>query len=224
MRILIVTATASEVDFKGITCKKRCKPVTLTETFNHQVDLIVTGIGAVATAFYTTRFAEGYQFILNMGIAGSYSSDYPIGSVVCVKQDAFGDYGIDDRGVFKSLIENRLIDEDEKPYQGGVLINPNISKFPIKRTPLVNGITLATASGSIERIEQLRSIWNPDIETMESAAIFYVCSMLEIPFICIRSISNMVEPRDRSKWDLRMAITNLNAFTRNLINALPETL
>jgi futalosine hydrolase len=123
LKILIVAATASEVELKVKLKKRKGVPVPLNEPFNHDVDLLVTGIGAVPTAFFTTRFIEQYQLVLNIGIAGSYSTKYPIGSVVCIKKDAFGDYGIDDRGKFKTLVENKLIDEDEAPFQGGVLLN-----------------------------------------------------------------------------------------------------
>jgi futalosine hydrolase len=86
------------------------------------------------------------------------------------------------------------------------------------------GVTLATASGSEKIISQIKNLWGPDIETMESAAVFYVCNMLEVPFVCIRSISNMVEPRDKSKWEIKKAIDNLNLFTRNFINELPDNI
>ncbi|MHC1705555.1 MAG: futalosine hydrolase [Tenuifilaceae bacterium] len=225
MKILIVAATASEVEFKVKHRKRKGVPVPLNEPFNHDVDLLVTGIGAVPTAFFTTRFIEQYQLVLNIGIAGSYSSKYPIGSVVCIKKDAFGDYGIDDRGKFKTLVENKLIDEDEAPFQGGVLLNKYLKgSLKPKKIPLVMGVTLATASGSEKIISQIKSLWGPDIETMESAAVFYVCNMLEVPFVCIRSISNMVEPRDKSKWEIKRAIVNLNLFTRNFINELPDNI
>jgi futalosine hydrolase len=225
LKILIVSATASEVEFKVKSHRKRGIPVAITESFNHHVDLLVTGIGAVPTAFFTTRFAEQYQLIINIGIAGSYSEKIPCGSVVCVKTDAFGDYGIDDRGKFSSLLENKLIDENEVPFQGGVLVNPFLNeKIKLQELQMANGITVATVSGSEDRISQLKELWNPDIETMESAAVFYVCNMLEIPFISFRAISNMVEPRDRSKWEIKKAINNLNSFTRHFIDHLPNSI
>jgi len=225
LKILIVAATASEVEFKVKHRKRKGVPVPVNEPFNQDVDLLITGIGAVPTAFFTTRFIEQYQLVLNIGIAGSYSAKYPIGSVVCIKKDAFGDYGIDDRGKFKTLVENKLIDEDEAPFQGGVLVNKYLKgNFKPKKIPLVMGVTLATASGSEKIISQIKNLWGPDIETMESAAVFYVCAMLEVPFVCIRSISNMVEPRDKSKWEIKKAIDNLSLFTKNFINELPDNI
>jgi len=44
---------------------------------------------------------------------------------------------------------------------------------------------------------------------MEGAAVFYVCLFEKIPFLEIRAISNYVEVRDTTKWDIPTAIENL---------------
>ena len=89
------------------------------------------------------------------------------------------------------------------------------------KLPLVKGLTLSTASGSKDIIEKIIQRWNADIETMESASVFYVCKQLGIRFICYRAISNLVEPRDKSKWEVGKAITNLDVEVRNFIKTLP---
>jgi futalosine hydrolase len=45
---------------------------------------------------------------------------------------------------------------------------------------------------------------------MEGAAFFYVCSRENIPFLAIRAVSNKVEPRNREKWNIPLAIKNLS--------------
>ncbi|HRR11988.1 MAG TPA: hypothetical protein P5139_08260, partial [Tenuifilum sp.] len=47
------------------------------------------------------------------------------------------------------------------------------------------------------------------IETMESAAVFYVCLKLGKPFFCLRAVSNYVEPRNRQNWKIDIAVQNL---------------
>jgi futalosine hydrolase len=51
--------------------------------------------------------------------------------------------------------------------------------------------------------------FDPDIESMEGAAIFYVCLLEKVPFLEIRGISNYVDIRDTDKWDIPTAIENL---------------
>ncbi|MDB4583087.1 hypothetical protein N9164_08040, partial [Draconibacterium sp.] len=46
-------------------------------------------------------------------------------------------------------------------------------------------------------------------ESMEGAAVFYVCNWLGVSCYQIRAISNFVEPRDSSKWNIPLALENL---------------
>jgi futalosine hydrolase len=86
--------------------------------------------------------------------------------------------------------------------------------------PIVNGVTNNTVSGEEELIKRMMNKFSPDIETMEGAAFFYVCLMENVPFAEIRSISNMVAPRDKSKWNIPLAIKNLsdkvNSYLANI--------
>lgn len=52
---------------------------------------------------------------------------------------------------------------------------------------------------------------------MEGAALHYVCLIEKIPFMQIRSLSNFVGERDKSKWRMKEAITNLNKELETLL-------
>jgi hypothetical protein len=65
--------------------------------------------------------------------------------------------------------------------------------------PAVTGATVNMASGSQPVIDRIREAWNPDIETMEGAWLAYLCAMAGIPWIAVRAVSNMVEPRNREE-------------------------
>jgi futalosine hydrolase len=45
---------------------------------------------------------------------------------------------------------------------------------------------------------------------MEGAALHYVCLMEKIPFIQIRTVSNVTGDRDKNKWKLKEARENLH--------------
>jgi futalosine hydrolase len=220
LRILIVSATANEnLLTTGLDLEKRI-PVKVNVPSNHDIDVLVTGVGAVPTAFSLTRFVEKYQLIINIGIAGSYKPTFSIGDVVCVKEDTFGDYGIDDNGKFKSLFEIKAL-TSESFFYDNFIQNPWLNKdLPILKIPMARGITLSTASGSQVQINKIVELWNADIETMECASVFYVCRLLGIKFICFRSISNMVEPRNKSRWEMEKALINLDAEVRGFIKSL----
>jgi futalosine hydrolase len=55
---------------------------------------------------------------------------------------------------------------------------------------------------------------------MEGAAFFYICARESIPFVSIRAISNMVERRDRKKWNIPLAVDNLAIKLDHIFNLL----
>jgi futalosine hydrolase len=137
-----------------------------------------------------------------------------------VDWDCFGDYGIDNNGLFISLSEAGFANASSDVNS---LSNPWLKKIDIPEYLVkVRGITLGTVSGSEQSIGKIRQLWNPDIETMESAAVFYVCLLLNKPFICLRAISNFVELRDKGKWRIKEALDNLNTEVIKFISSRIE--
>jgi futalosine hydrolase len=57
---------------------------------------------------------------------------------------------------------------------------------------------------------------------MEGAAFHYVCLQEEIPFIQLRSVSNYVGERNKSKWQIKKAVENLNKELLNLIGQFAD--
>ena len=201
LRILAVSATAAESEvLKAI----------------NGVDIIplVTGVGAVATAWALTRYLCCEQLpdlAINIGIAGSFNSDIQLGDVVMPVSDCFADSGVEERSGFLSLSEAGLQDPDERPFTSGRILTEN--RFVSAASEIlrpVSSITVNTATGSLKTIARLSGKYHPDIETMEGAAFFYVCSREKIPFMALRAVSNMVEPRDREKWNIELALANLS--------------
>ena len=168
---------------------------------------------------HVTRIPEQRpDLAVNIGIAGSYRDDIRKGEVVIPVSDCFADAGIEERTGFLTLDEAGLQKPDEFPFRAGRLVAeyPLVSAAPsgLRR---VNALTVGTATGSQDTIERLSAKYNPDIETMEGAAFFFVCSMEKIPFIALRAISNMVEPRNRENWDIPLALQNLTERLREVL-------
>ena len=68
----------------------------------------------------------------------------------------------------------------------------------------------------------IRDRYNPDVESMEGAAMHYVCLQEGISFVQIRAISNYVEPIDKSKWQMGKAIKNLNDVLKTFADSLKQ--
>lgn len=214
-KCLIAVATEIELPASFRKGKNFYLKKQITESFT--ADILITGVGAVPTAYELTRVVDKYSFVLNLGVAGSFSSELEPGNVVLVRHDAFADYGIDDQGQF-THIDNFPFSENYTVQLSNM--NNNFIDLLSLNLPVVKGITVATASGSAERIAFLKRTFNPDIETMESAAVFYVCLRLGIPFLAMRAISNFVEPRNRSNWNLPLAVDRLWSEFPKIIDSL----
>ena len=220
LRILFVTATPSEAEILNLLPGLKSTPEGISFR-SHEISTLVTGVGSIATAWaMTKRLSSGFRpdLAINAGIAGSFRDDLPAGEVVIPVSDCFADAGIDTGKGFMTLAEAGLEDPDQYPFRGGKIIAEN--KYVKKATGLlkpVKAITVNTSTGSTETIERLVNKYDPDIETMEGATFFYICTREEIPFLALRSISNRVEPRNREKWDIRLALNKLQIQLKEVL-------
>jgi futalosine hydrolase len=64
--------------------------------------------------------------------------------------------------------------------------------------------------------------YNADVESMEGAALHYVCIQKNIPFLQIRGISNQVGERDKSKWQFKEAIQSSNQLLNDIYSSLKK--
>lgn len=176
-------------------------------------ELMVTGVGGAAMTWaLQKRFSSGPlpALVIGAGIAGSYVPFLTPGDVVITRSDCFADMGVDDNGDFRSLFTANLADPDSPPFSGG-RIHCSGKWFDLlsARFRAVRGATVNMSSGSQAVIDRIRKAWDPDIETMEGAWLAYACAVSKVPWVSLRAVSNMVEPRSMNKWDIPLALRSL---------------
>lgn len=204
VRLWIVAPTQGELDF------------LTTRIQMPGLKFISTGIGMVNTALGLERALqkEGKpDWIIQAGIAGSWTEAFPIGSVVQVRKEIYGELGAESPEGFKSLevlgfVNFRLGDSEVH----NVLENPHPA---LNGLPQATGITVNRVHGITHSIEETRAFWHPEIESMEGAAFFQVCLQWGIPFAEIRSVSNRVEPRNRDAWNIPLALNTLSGAVKD---------
>jgi futalosine hydrolase len=194
-KILIVAATEDEIKDiiqAGLPC-----------------DVLITGVGMIATTFALTRKLQEqtYDLIINIGIAGSFDRNIPLGTVVQVVKDTFSELGAEDNGKFIDIFDMGFVGANDTPFHNKWLVG--CSHTPLKS---VSGITVNKVHGNISSIEEVVKDYNPDVESMEGAGCMYVALSMGMKVLQVRSISNYVEPRNRSNWQIPLAIKNLNNF------------
>lgn len=205
MQILVIAATELEI-----------APFLVQEPV---AGYLVTGVGCPASVYHLTKRLQqiDYDLVIQAGIAGAFSQELLLGEVVLVRQDHFADIGISEKGKFHTVFEKGLADSNEHPFVNEWLENPNtlLDQFPYKK---VKAVTVNTVTDDEAKIRQLARKFAPAIESMEGAALHYVCLQENIPFMQLRSISNYIGERDKTKWKMKDAIDNLNTALLAVIN------
>lgn len=214
MRILIVSATAQETDSIG---------ARLRDFSEHRIDLLVTGVGMVATAARCAQAltSEKYELALNFGVCGSFDRKLAPAAVVHVVTDRIAELGAEDGDEFLTIQQMGLSGENEFPLTGGRLVNasPPVNTA-LQRLPCVDGITVNTVHGNARSIAAIASRFAPQVESMEGAAFMYCCLVHRLAFAQVRAVSNVVETRNREAWNMADAIDGL---TRAALSILERT-
>ena len=185
------------------------------------VDVLVTGVGMVATAARcsTSLARQQYDLALNFGVCGSFESGLPPGSVGHVIADRLSELGAEDDDAFLTAQELSLLGDDEFPFVGGQLVNTAPpANAALAALPSVHGITVNTVHGRDRSIAQVRNRFQPQVESMEGAAFMYACLLAGVPFAQVRAVSNLVEKRNRSAWNLPLAIENLGRTALSILD------
>lgn len=220
MKFLIVAATIFEIQplLNHLQKKEEKGGLQLFSYSFTDIDILITGIGMVATTYRLSKLSlSSYDLVINAGVAGAFTREISIGTVVNVQSEVFAEVGAEDGDGFLDLQQMGLGLEECFNHKGE-LINPtNVSLTGLKQLPLVKGVTVNTVHGNEKSISELINRLSPDIESMEGGAFFYVCINERVPFVELRAISNYVERRNKANWDLKLAIDNLNTVLLELI-------
>ncbi len=206
MYILITAATSFEIQATLDFLKNN------PEKFqSHEISFLITGVGMVATSHSLMKAIckKKADVILQAGIAGCFTEN-PLSETLLIQQDSFADMGVIESNQFKNIFDLNLADKNDFPFSNGSLINPNdklLNIFPLEKAV---GITVNEITTSKERIAWHKQNNAPIVESMEGAAFHYVCLQEKIPFLQIRSISNYIGERDKTKWKLKESIAALN--------------
>ena len=181
-----------------------------------------SGVGILSTTVALMKLiaTEKPDLIIQVGIAGTFDTTKPLGKVVVIKNESMGDLGVTEKGQWKDVFDLGLIKNNRRPFKKKLLPNPWIKQYNLLKLPTVNEVTVNQISTNKKQIEQLIQKYNPVVESMEGAALHYVCLDAHIPFLQIRAISNYVGERNKQKWLLKDSISNLNAAVIQLIDQL----
>ncbi len=219
MFILLVAATVSEINPTAEWLK-----ANKGRAYGHEVELLYPGIGSTLTAAALGKrlCANQPELVIQAGIGGSFVPSLPPGSLAFVSEEVFADLGVVENGAFLDQFDLGLAGSDDPPFSGRRLKNPQTEYWSRFGLPCVPAATVNCISSGADQVDRIVSKYHPALESMEGAALHYVCLTENIPFIQLRAVSNYVGERDKSRWQLAPAIETLNRQLRAVLEALPS--
>ncbi len=220
MNVLLVSATEGEIEplYRHLRASWIASSQVVFTRGNCTVECLVAGVGMHRMSYALGKYLAIYRpdFCMNVGIAGAFPGKVDIGEVVHVTTEAMIDLGAEDSNGDLLFLDQMGLEEDISSTKG--LVNKQAQQYTFLKN--VRGVTVNTVTGSATSIKKIIARWDPDVETMEGAAFFYSCLKADIPFVEIRAISNIVEPRNTGNWNVDLAIQNLNSQLIEILNFL----
>ena len=186
----------------------------------HEIRLLTTGVGQVATLYslLKQRSDPSPNLVIQAGIAGCFTGKQA-GETVVVKEEML-DLGVWEEGRFRNIFDLGLANPDAFPFTSGLLVNPYQQLMNLSNVQQVRGISVNEITTDPSRIGWLQQNLSPVVESMEGGAFHYSCLQEGLPFLQIRSISNAIGIRDKTKWDIPAAIKGLNERLIGLLTQL----
>lgn len=187
---------------------------------------IISGIGKTNAAHASTLLIEKFSpsAVINFGIGGAYpSANLRAGDIAIADREIYGDEGLWLKDGFHKADEIGipLLKKGRKKYFNEFPLDKNLMQKAVKFSGLVTRhsslltevksgtfVTVSTATGTGRRAREIEKRFNAICENMEGAAVAHICAIYNIPMLEIRGISNIVEDRNRGKWDIKTAAEN----------------
>jgi futalosine hydrolase len=199
--LLVVTAVAGERDALGLDALG--------------VDAVAVGVGVAAAAAGTARLlASGdYRAVVSVGIGGGFAGRVGPGGTALATESIAADLGADSPDGFLPLSELGF-GADRYPADG-TLFEALRSVLPSAVTGPV--LTVSTVTGTASGTAEMRRRY-PDAvaEAMEGFGVATAAAGAGVPFAEIRTVSNVVGPRDRGAWRIGAALAALADVGRAL--------
>jgi futalosine hydrolase len=179
---------------------------------HREVALLLAGAGTVNTAGALGAVIPALRprGVVLCGCGGAFSGWGLInGDVVFATEEIAPQLGVEpdrkgDPVTPLPFLPNRIQLDDALAHRGreALLGNDPFSGVSVQSGPFV---TVSTVTASPSTGEGYRRLYGAIVENMEGFAAARLCQRYAVPLLEVRSVSNMVGARDRSKWNLDLA-------------------
>lgn len=185
------------------------------QAYAHDIYLTRCDPGKVNAVIATQQMIDLFAVdaIFNMGSSGALSPDLEVGDVVIANEFIQHDFDVTDWGLqpgemlFDILISNetgqmqfrkqQIFRADEKLVNTALEISKSITLAQLAgHSPKIVSGRILSGDQFISKLEKAKSLWETHqglCTDMEAAAIAHTCEANQIPFLCIRAISDKAD-------------------------------
>jgi len=217
MNLLLVSATSFEIRETAHWLVSPSVPLNIPDT-----ELLISGVGQLQTTYALEKKIGLHRpdLVVQAGFGGGQNPE-DTGKVYAIRSESIADLGAVDRQGFRNIFELGLEKPDQFPFRNGKLENPYRKLLHWSGLPVLDGHTVNEIKSA--DINEFQRNDHPIVESMEGAALHYVCLMEKIPFLQIRSVSNVIGDRDKSRWKLEDAGKILHNTLVSLLQKLKQS-
>lgn len=186
-----------------------------------EVVLVKCGVGKVNASRTTQILIDNFdiEYIINVGVAGSLNDNLEIGDIVIGDKLVQHDFDITAGGHPKGYISKELGREffgnENLIRKCDKIIKDDLKEINIKIGTIATGDVFCY---QVSMKEEIVKEFRADCVEMEGAAIAQVCTLCNIPFIVIRSISD--KPNGHNNIDFEKYVVSSSKRFSKLIELL----
>ena len=177
----------------------------------------ICGIGPAAAAMTTALLITQHRVkrVILAGIGGAFpESGLSVGDLVQANRETLVDLGYCDDQQARTL--------DDMGFTMLPLSDEEIGcSFPLEvlDSELVAGpfATVSSVSNSHRRAQTIFREHGCLVENMEGAGVALACAYFRIPCFQVRAVSNLVGPRESSKWSIEAPLAKLRQWLQRSI-------
>ncbi len=211
-----------------------CAHLNLTSGQLGHLDLTIatSGIGKTNTAAATALLIQHLHpsLVVMIGCGGAFPDcGLKLGDLAIASEEIYADEGVMTADGFLDMADlklalantatsryyNRFPVDQQLAQQACRLLDAATESPRCVWGPFS---TVSTCSGTNDLSSQRRRHTLAIIENMEGAAAAHQCLLNQTRFLELRSVSNPVEQRDLSRWDLPLAMTNAQKAFLSLVD------
>ncbi len=185
------------------------------------VVLLKSGIGKVNVAVSTTLLLSQFkpEYVINIGSAGGFDPDLNVGDVVISDQVVHHDVDVTAFGYVMGQVPNMpaTFSADQKLINQAKAALNSVTKVQAKVGLIGTGDSFMSDPA---RVESVRSIFPSLVAVeMEAAAVAQVCFKFGVPFVVVRSLSDIAGKESPQSFEeyLKVAAENSSLMIQQML-------